>query len=397
MSFGNYVACSVSVLLLIIPTCRSNVQCIFKESSRSLNIVDAISSEEVTACIDQYKANISSLHIFSSFLTELKPNSLTGATQLNKLNITAQNLHTIHPQAIDCNVITHIYGLYELHIKSSKLVALNEDQFKSCYQLRDVSFDGGELEFLSLDFIPEGSEYMRRLQIRNMPNLKTVSPLKANITGSYLIENTGIEKLHPYMFAKNWVATQYITFRNNPRLKVVPSHLLSGGYPNVDISFEGVPLEEFEPFFIDDTKDMVRIYLGGHNIRHINKTVFEPIFKNWKNNASFIEWSTWGAPDLICDCSINWFASDDTLKQYIQAAECEGVGPLDMVTADHFFHCFDCPSPDGLFSDPSECRYFYQCSAGRPYLKKCPDGLVFDASKQICEWPFNVQGECGTK
>jgi hypothetical protein len=89
----------------------------------------------VTACIDQFKGNISSLQIFSPFLTELKTNSLKGTTQLNKLNITAQNLHTIQPQAIDCHTITHRYGLYELHIKSSKLIALNEDQFKSCYQL----------------------------------------------------------------------------------------------------------------------------------------------------------------------------------------------------------------------------------------------------------------------
>jgi hypothetical protein len=40
-----------------------------------------------------------------------------------------------------------------------------------------------------------------------------------------------------------------------------------------------------------------------------------------------------------------------------------------MVTAENFFHCFDCPTPDALFSDPGECGYFYQCSGGRPYLK----------------------------
>jgi hypothetical protein len=140
------------------------------------------------------------------------------------------------------------------------------------------------LEFISFDFIPEGSTYLQGLHIRNMPNLKTVSPLKANITATYLVENTGIEKLHPYMFAKNWVVPQNITFKNNPRLKVIPSHLLSGGNVHTRISFEGVPLEKFEPFFTDNTKETVFIELGGHNLRHINKTVFEPIFENWKTN-----------------------------------------------------------------------------------------------------------------
>jgi hypothetical protein len=80
-------------------------------------------------------------------------------------------------------------------------LVLNKNQFKGFENLRVVLLNRGELDFISFDFTE--SSNMRELYIRNMPNLKSISPVKASIMGTYLIESTGIEKLPLYMFAEN--------------------------------------------------------------------------------------------------------------------------------------------------------------------------------------------------
>ena len=78
---------------------------------------------------------------------------------------------------------------------------------------------------------------------------------------------------------------------------------------------------------------------------------------------------------------------------------------------------FTCPTPDGTFSDPASCNFFYTCSAGIPSkvvritrfipigckshvtsnfcFQPCPDGLVFNPQVLVCDFPFNVPGCAG--
>lgn len=41
---------------------------------------------------------------------------------------------------------------------------------------------------------------------------------------------------------------------------------------------------------------------------------------------------------------------------------------------------FVCPSDNGLYPNPEDCKTFYQCTGGKPYLKVrfSPENLSFD-------------------
>ncbi|CAK9812589.1 hypothetical protein ANTPLA_LOCUS7454 [Anthophora plagiata] len=52
---------------------------------------------------------------------------------------------------------------------------------------------------------------------------------------------------------------------------------------------------------------------------------------------------------------------------------------------------------------PYDCHKFYKCSYGCGYLMTCPYAevnhriqLVFNAEKEVCDWPSNVAGPCGS-
>ncbi|XP_046361555.1 uncharacterized protein LOC124138751 [Haliotis rufescens] len=53
---------------------------------------------------------------------------------------------------------------------------------------------------------------------------------------------------------------------------------------------------------------------------------------------------------------------------------------------------------DNRYPDYNEgCQSYYTCHNGL-FLGNsfCPDGLVFDFEKQLCNWPYNVPPPCGT-
>ena len=54
-------------------------------------------------------------------------------------------------------------------------------------------------------------------------------------------------------------------------------------------------------------------------------------------------------------------------------------------------HSFSCPSVPankaGLYSDPQDCQYYYQCDGIIATHHKCPGGLYFNAAKLYCDWP----------
>jgi len=52
---------------------------------------------------------------------------------------------------------------------------------------------------------------------------------------------------------------------------------------------------------------------------------------------------------------------------------------------------FTCPSPNGLFANPSSCSSFYNCGYGIAYLTNCPTGLDFNPTISACDWPYNVK------
>jgi len=46
---------------------------------------------------------------------------------------------------------------------------------------------------------------------------------------------------------------------------------------------------------------------------------------------------------------------------------------------------------DGLHADPNNCAQFYQCANGHQYpMQECPEGLLFNAEEEYCDWPENV-------
>merc|ERR1712136_293228 len=42
----------------------------------------------------------------------------------------------------------------------------------------------------------------------------------------------------------------------------------------------------------------------------------------------------------------------------------------------------------------SNCEEYFQCVHGSPVLMQCPDGLYWDQSKEICNWPDQVSPPC---
>ena len=46
---------------------------------------------------------------------------------------------------------------------------------------------------------------------------------------------------------------------------------------------------------------------------------------------------------------------------------------------------------DGIHADPNNCAQFYQCANGHQYpMQECPEGLLYNAEKEYCDWPENV-------
>merc|ERR1739838_1105363 len=47
-----------------------------------------------------------------------------------------------------------------------------------------------------------------------------------------------------------------------------------------------------------------------------------------------------------------------------------------------------------FFPNEDDCGRFYMCDAGlNPVLMNCPDGLYWDSSLNVCNWPANVDCE----
>ena len=58
-----------------------------------------------------------------------------------------------------------------------------------------------------------------------------------------------------------------------------------------------------------------------------------------------------------------------------------------------------CPeSEDGFpvyVPHPTDCSLYYQCIGSNPTLMSCPDGLYFDSSLNVCNWPQFVECQNG--
>jgi len=59
-----------------------------------------------------------------------------------------------------------------------------------------------------------------------------------------------------------------------------------------------------------------------------------------------------------------------------------------------------CPeSEDGFpvyVPHPTDCSLYYQCIGSNPTLMSCPDGLYFDSSLNVCNWPQFVDCDNGS-
>ncbi|KAJ7374282.1 hypothetical protein OS493_007364 [Desmophyllum pertusum] len=48
-------------------------------------------------------------------------------------------------------------------------------------------------------------------------------------------------------------------------------------------------------------------------------------------------------------------------------------------------------NPLGFNADPKDCKSFYHCANGVTYWKHCPNGLYFNPTVNVCDWPRNVK------
>ena len=46
---------------------------------------------------------------------------------------------------------------------------------------------------------------------------------------------------------------------------------------------------------------------------------------------------------------------------------------------------------DGDYADPDNPSGYITCSGGIAYKRSCAGGLVWNAEKKICDWPYNVK------
>jgi hypothetical protein len=53
---------------------------------------------------------------------------------------------------------------------------------------------------------------------------------------------------------------------------------------------------------------------------------------------------------------------------------------------------FTCEGKEGLFPYPSDCSKFIGCHGGIPSVEvySCPDGLLFDPKRLVCDLPESV-------
>merc|ERR1719348_1689947 len=49
--------------------------------------------------------------------------------------------------------------------------------------------------------------------------------------------------------------------------------------------------------------------------------------------------------------------------------------------------CPEAGAGDPYVPHPTDCGLFYQCNGDIPILMECPDGLYFDPSLNVCNWP----------
>jgi hypothetical protein len=53
-----------------------------------------------------------------------------------------------------------------------------------------------------------------------------------------------------------------------------------------------------------------------------------------------------------------------------------------------------CPFPDLAYSvffpHPNDCHYFFHCSNGVAYCKKCPAGLHWNTVLDTCDYPYSA-------
>jgi len=46
---------------------------------------------------------------------------------------------------------------------------------------------------------------------------------------------------------------------------------------------------------------------------------------------------------------------------------------------------------DGMHANPDNCAQFYQCAEGHQFpMQNCPEGLLYNAEEEYCDWPDNV-------
>jgi len=51
-----------------------------------------------------------------------------------------------------------------------------------------------------------------------------------------------------------------------------------------------------------------------------------------------------------------------------------------------------CPEPHGMYADPANCQQFYQCLNGvAQHFHECPAGTRFSSTLGLCDWAHNVQ------
>ena len=107
----------------------------------------------------------------------------------------------------------------------------------------------------------------------------------------------------------------------------------------------------------------------------------EAEYCDWPENVDCGGGSDW---DCYTDCvGDKWWSMTQAAKC---SKECYGWNKKSAAAPKEAEAC-----EDGMHAHETKCDTFYQCNAGHQYEdQQCPDGLMYNAEAEYCDWPENV-------
>jgi hypothetical protein len=112
--------------------------------------------------------------------------------------------------------------------------------------------------------------------------------------------------------------------------------------------------------------------------------------------SMFIRCHNGAALEFRCPSGMHWATATNSCEEP-HIARCQAGNPQTRPsppnTPPTFLQCpaFDVPGEFVYFPHATECQQFYQCSAGRAVMLRCPSGHMWNIERTFCDREQNVQ------